>query len=738
MAFKIGEAFVEVTAEDSTRGDTEGIGRRLTTWAGSLGLGALIGSQINSGLNIESGRANLQNQLGLTAEDAATYSQLAGDVYRSNFGESLEEVNGVIGRVGDAMGGLGAVTNDEISDMTGEILTMSGTFGVDAVTSISSLQSAVSNGLAPSLRDATDIATRVFQEGGPKAEEFLDVINEYGPNLEQAGISMEQFGAMSVSYLDAGGYSIDQFADSIREMNIRILDGSAASAGAFDTLGLNAEEMTAKIAAGGPGAQEAMQQVIAAIGGMTDPVAQQTAGAQLFGSMWEDSSGAILAGLTPLPDALGQVEGATNTMTEVAGSTGASRIEAMKRQLGGLLTGAADLPGPLGTVGAAINAIGIESLTTVAGSAAMIGSFVIQNGETIKNTTLMVANGIAKGAQATATGVATAAQWLWNAALSANPIALVIIAITALVAGLVWFFTQTEAGRAVIEAVWGAIKSAIGATVDWITGTVVPALTGAWQWIIDSVVNAKNWIVDTWNSITSAISNAASSIWNTITSIIGNVVSWLSNAWNGALNVVRSVWGGISGFISNAIGGVISLVQSLPGTIISLFSNAGSWLVSAGGNIVRGIWNGISGMASWLWNKVTNFASNIVDNVLGALGINSPSRVFRDEVGKWIPAGVAVGIDENMRPLERSLADMTDVRGPTMQASGVFDATGMPGVGSGPQAGIVSTTPTGTVIQINNLTLQIEGNFDFSNPIDWQRFIEAVRDGLVNLERQYR
>src|SRR5690606_40234110 len=69
----------------------------------------------------------------------------------------------------------------------------------------------------------------------------------------------------------------------------------------------------------------------------------------------------------------------------------------------------------------------------------------------------------------------------WTAALLTNPITWIVVGITALVAALVWFFTKTEAGRAIIQAVWGAIKSAMGAVVDWWTETAAPALIGAWE-----------------------------------------------------------------------------------------------------------------------------------------------------------------------------------------------------------------------------------------------------------------
>ena len=77
-----------------------------------------------------------------------------------------------------------------------------------------------------------------------------------------------------------------------------------------------------------------------------------------------------------------------------------------------------------------------------------------------------------------------------------------------------------------------------------------------------------------------------------------------------------------------------------------------------GSSIVEGIWSGISSGWSWLTGKVSNLASSLFESAKNALGINSPSKVFADEVGKWIPAGIAVGIDKNAKTALNSVRDL--------------------------------------------------------------------------------
>ena len=89
---------------------------------------------------------------------------------------------------------------------------------------------------------------------------------------------------------------------------------------------------------------------------------------------------------------------------------------------------------------------------------------------------------------------------------------------------------------------------------------------------------------------------------------------------------------------------IIGAVQDLP-----------SQMASIGSNIVEGVWNGITSMGSWLASKVKGFFNGIVEGAKKALGIHSPSRVFRDEVGKYMAQGVGVGFEDESKNVQRKL-----------------------------------------------------------------------------------
>ena len=99
---------------------------------------------------------------------------------------------------------------------------------------------------------------------------------------------------------------------------------------------------------------------------------------------------------------------------------------------------------------------------------------------------------------------------------------------------------------------------------------------------------------------------------------------------------------------------------------------------SLGIDIVRGIINGLGSMGSALWNSLRDLASSALDSAKRFLGIASPSKVFADQVGQWIPAGMAEGIEDNLEPVDTSVRMMASS---SLRSIQPFDA-GAPESGS--------------------------------------------------------
>ena len=104
-----------------------------------------------------------------------------------------------------------------------------------------------------------------------------------------------------------------------------------------------------------------------------------------------------------------------------------------------------------------------------------------------------------------------------------------------------------------------------------------------------------------------------------------------------------------SNAVSNTINSIINWFSELPNNIYNI-----------GKNIVEGLWNGIVNAKNWIVNKVKSFASGILDGMKSALGIHSPSKVFRDEVGKYIALGVGEGFIRNINDVYKKMKSTVD------------------------------------------------------------------------------
>lgn len=199
----------------------------------------------------------------------------------------------------------------------------------------------------------------------------------------------------------------------------------------------------------------------------------------------------------------------------------------------------------------------------------------------------------------------------------------------------------------VINAVFPFIQTVVTTVMNIINGiitTVLAALQGNWNGVWTGIQNIA---VRVWNGI----QNIVTAGMNAVSGVVSSVMNAISNTWSGVWNTVKNLasnaWNGITTAVRNGVNAVGNTVNGIGGKIKGAFSNAGSWLVSAGNNIIQGLINGIKGAIGNAVAAVKNAASSIVNAAKSALGIHSPSRVFRDEVGKMIPAGLGVGVEMN-------------------------------------------------------------------------------------------
>ena len=172
------------------------------------------------------------------------------------------------------------------------------------------------------------------------------------------------------------------------------------------------------------------------------------------------------------------------------------------------------------------------------------------------------------------------------------------------------------------------------------------------------------------------IINMAKGLWDNRQEIIknlGNILLALVSAI-GAVN-----WIGLGKNIITFIGnGVKNLATSLPTTLKEIASNAVDYVkninwLQLGKDIITGIVNGISSVGSLIKDMLMGLASSALGAVKSFLGIGSPAKVFAKEVGQWIPAGIASGIEKNADSVTGAMDDIVDMTTGSMTGSMMLD-----------------------------------------------------------------
>lgn len=227
-----------------------------------------------------------------------------------------------------------------------------------------------------------------------------------------------------------------------------------------------------------------------------------------------------------------------------------------------------------------------------------------------------------------------------------------------------------------IKAVWTTVWTAISTFFTDVWNRIVAFFTPIINGIRNTIGNVLNAIKSVWTSIWNAVKSVASAIWNAISGVVStyiqnvrNTISTVLNAisgvwtsvWNSVSSFLGNIWHGITSAVSNGIQNVSNTVGRIKSTVLGAVSGAGRWLYDTGRQIISGLINGIGGAFQWVRNTISNLGSSLVGWAKSVLGIHSPSRIFRDEVGKWIPAGMAQGIDKASGLVEDSIDGLTDM-----------------------------------------------------------------------------
>lgn len=573
-----------------------------------------------------------------TATDAmGEYQTAIENVYKNNFGDSLEDVAGKMAKVKEITG---EIDPSNLQTMTEKAITLEDVFGMDMSESLRGVQSLMDH-FGISSEEAFDLMSSGAQQGLNYSDELGDNIAEYAGKFAEAGFSADEYFQYLQNGSQGGAYNLDKVNDSLNEVTTRLADGTIE--GALDSFDSNTQEVFKAWQDGKATQQDVVNAIVQNIKNTTNEQDKMNLAATAFGTIAEDGGTKFIESLSSVGDSFDNVKGKADELADVKYDTPQSALQGIGRTL------KVDMLQPI-----------VEKLMPYLNKAAAwvtanlpaITQKVMDIGTKIKDEVVPAVKNVFEWIQklspviaAVGTAIAglalvgfiqnfktiiastklwTAAQWLLNAAMSANPIALVVIAIAALVAAFVVLWNKSESFRNFWINLWDNVKAVASTAWEAITGFFSAAwdtIKAVWDVVLGYFQTLWAGIQTTFSVASEVLSGFFSAAWNAIKAIWDFVVGYYQGIWNGIKAVFSVVSSVLTSFFSAAWDGikavwnaVVAYYQGIWDGIKAVFSVVSSVLTeffSAAWNGIKGIWDAVSGYFSGIWESVKSVFSGV-------------------------------------------------------------------------------------------------------------------------------
>ena len=628
----------------------ENVGKGALAIGGAAMAGA--GYALNLSNEFDKAYNTLATKTGASTREMRALNEAMEAVYANNFGESIEDVAESMATVRNNT----KLSGKELQNATERALLLRDTFEFDVNESTRSAKMLMDQyGL--SAEEAYNLIAQGAQSGLDKNGDLLDTINEYAVHFKSLGYTSEEMFNMLVNGAENGTFSVDKLGDAVKEFGIRAKDGTAADAlkEYRKSLGLSTKDvkrLSSAMAAGGEESKNAMQEVVASVFAIEDPVKRNTVGVQLFGTMWEDLGEEGVK-------ALMNVEGEISTTSDALDEINEKKYDDIGSALQGLgRTLEVEVVKPLGeelqpVVEDAIeyvqaNAPQIKQvLSDIVTKIGEFVGFIVNNGDTIISVIAGIGTGMLVWNVATmitsvvsaikafklANEGATIAQALFNAVLNANPIVLLVTVISAVVAAIVTFIATNDEARAKFLAIWGSIKSGFSSVIS----SIVQFCTVTIPSVFSQVVV---WVQTNWQSILLFLINPFAGLFNYFYNNNGKFKEFVDNAvahirelpgkiWVWLLDTIAKVgtwgaqiWSTASTWVSNLVNTVATWFGQLPGkvwtwllNVISRVTTWGAQLLAKARTTATNFVNSVVNFIRQLPGKIWTWLSNVISRV---------------------------------------------------------------------------------------------------------------------------
>lgn len=514
---------------------------------------------------------------GTATEEMGKYKDMINNVYKDNFGESINDVAEAMATVNQNMSYL---DDSALQRCTEYAYTLSDTFGYDVAESTRAADTLVKN-YGVSAREAFNLITQGAQSGMDYSGEMIDSINEYSVQFKKLGLDAEDMFSIFANGAQNGAFNLDKVGDAVKEFSIRAIDGSDTTKQGFEALGMDAAKMAERFGAGGDSAKEAFNEVIKGLAEMDDPVAQSAAGVNLFGTMWEDLGPQVITSMSTASDAIDKSRESVEGLVNV-------KYDTLSGALGGLWrTIQVDVLQPIGNQLIPYVTKGIsfiqkftdkwnklepttqKTIVKFGMVAAAAGPMLMGFGKISSGIVTVISNfGKIAGLITSLTGV-TGFSGL--ATILTGPVG---VAIAAVVAGAALIYTNWDKIQPIIQKIgqrfvefWNTVQPQLQPFIDlckeigsYLKDTLLEVFKIVWQ-------AAGEAIVAWFNQVSEVIDNVLGIFEGIITFLTGVFQGDWEKAWTGIVQAVGSIFGTLEALVKTPINAVINLVNKAIGAI---------------------------------------------------------------------------------------------------------------------------------------------------------------------------
>lgn len=508
---------------------------------------------------------------GTATEEMGKYKDMINNVYKDNFGESINDVAEAMATVNQNMSYL---DDSALQRCTEYAYTLSDTFGYDVAESTRAADTLIKN-YGVSAREAFNLITQGAQSGMDYSGEMIDSINEYSVQFKKLGLDAEDMFSIFANGAQNGAFNLDKVGDAVKEFSIRAIDGSDTTKQGFEALGMDVAKMAERFGAGGDSAKEAFNEVIKGLAEMDDPIAQSAAGVNLFGTMWEDLGPQVITSMSTASDAIDKSKESVEELVNV-------KYDTLSGALGGLWrTIQVDVLQPIGNQLIPYVTKGIsfiqkftdkwnklepatqKTIVKFGMVAAAAGPMLMGFGKISSGIGTVISNfGKIAGL---ITGLTGTTGFSGLATILTGPVG---VAIAAVVAGAALIYSNWDRIQPIIKKIgqrfvefWQTVQPQLQPFIDicmkigsYLKDTLLEVFKVVWA-------AAGDYVVAWFNGVSEVIDNVLGVLEGIITFLTGVFQGDWKKAWTGIVNAVGSIFGTLEALVKTPINAVITLVN---------------------------------------------------------------------------------------------------------------------------------------------------------------------------------